>query len=607
MPARILSIDPSGGSVAAVVTPISPIQRARMIQSPMVPYRVVRSNDVSLSSPPARAKGIERRQSGEHFVEKEQSRYYGFTENKQKDDREIKTAVQNAIAMLPASPANTLKDFLADVGAGVLTPAMAHPHETRIDTGRFWENRRVQNSLRRLLEALQERFDIYDAPEALGKKAFEAMIAQARCRGRFDVNKLDEATFSQALLDLGVWPAEMTTEDRTEAFLALAMPNAHAVTHVARCGEMLKEVNIRNFSDGLAKVPYNIPDFPVPTEYLRREYMFSKTTPLEIRRATTAEVCLMISKIFNEPKTGLDNVKDYFLCGLLSCEEIQASLDCLVPAALVDQAVMKIIRETAAWFRKDEWTALVETVRLNPELNSEVQASDRQRGQSTKESTNEPQSEPTHELSGHDDETPILLEATSASVEPPPSTVEARNHREDPVPVPVPVPTPIPMVASDGRSTGTFDEFIHSSRTVAPCAQTEPMPSRELLKEDPVIPILSPGLRHRHLVDWTTPQNRAFGDSSGSASSDRPNQGTGDEAAGTPQHSHSIAIEEPQETEASQNMGLSRGSLSGDDPVAWISLEMQNECHGPYLSRAFQRCCQIYQARAHQQRQREHD
>merc|ERR1719487_1325362 len=77
----------------------------------------------------------------------------------EQDDMELNIA--NAVSMLPPSPPNTLTEFLDSVVTGELIPAMCHPN-TRIDTGRFWGNRRVQNSLRRLLEALEERFRCED-------------------------------------------------------------------------------------------------------------------------------------------------------------------------------------------------------------------------------------------------------------------------------------------------------------------------------------------------------------------------------------------------------------------------------------------------------------
>merc|ERR1719253_154806 len=98
---------------------------------------------------------------------------------------DIQVSIANAVAMLPASPPNTLEEFVANVAAGDLIPASCHS-ETRIDTTRYWENRRVQSSLRRLLEALQDVFSTSGPSGAelalpdLGGQAFDIAMQYAQ-------------------------------------------------------------------------------------------------------------------------------------------------------------------------------------------------------------------------------------------------------------------------------------------------------------------------------------------------------------------------------------------------------------------------------------------
>ena len=56
---------------------------------------------------------------------------------------------------------------------------------------------------------------------------------------------------------------------------------------------------------------------------------------------------------------------------------------------------------------------------------------------------------------------------------------------------------------------------------------------------------------------------------------------------------------------ADEGAGTSRGGvekdgdqhdMNGVDPVSWISVEFHSECKGPFLARAFVRCCQLYEA-----------
>jgi len=579
---RALPVDPSSSSVAVVVAgaPRSPGLQWRIVGSTDVSLtsptrfpRVLRSTDVSIaSSPPMR--------SADHGLERsyDVARRDRIDERSLERDRQMhdqmKLNVSHTLAMLPASPPNTLVAFLADVAAGNLKPASAHV-ETRIDTARFWENRRVQNSLRRVLEALQEHFDIMQ-PEELGNKAFEAMMRKAQNRGRLGFSTLDEASFSRALLDLNLWPSEMTEDDRTEAFLALTHPNAKGVVNILPpegIGKMSTELNNSRFCEGLSRVPYNLPDFPVPTIYLNTEYTCGNSS--KPNKEKVLEVCYKIAEIFCESTIGLERVKDYFLCGLLSCEEIQAclGLDCLVPAALVDDAVMKIIRNTAKYFTHNEWQEMVHNVRMNPDLNGEVVAAERQH------TMPEPMSEPADETQPQD--------ALESRVQADPLS----NFMAEDL-------TSISIVTSEHQNQ-SFEDFTSENRTLAAGARTDPSdrptspsPSRELLKEDVVIPVLSQ-MRNRMdpVVDWSTPQHRTLVEN---GSSERV--ADADEGAGT-QHSRSYMAEASLETETSQILQVGRETLPGDDPVAWISLEMQNECRGPYLSKAFRRCCQIFQSK----------
>merc|ERR1719409_2191530 len=132
----------------------------------------------------------------------------------------------------------------------------------------------------------------------------------------------------------------MSEEDRSEVFLALTVPTSVFVHSLASGQPQAKELTKRMFCEGLSRVPYNVPDFPVPTHLLTQTQRGDRGYSNEV----VGEVAQNIAGIFGTGQTGLEHVKDFFLCGLLSLEEIQGALPKLVPQSLVEEAVMKIIR-----------------------------------------------------------------------------------------------------------------------------------------------------------------------------------------------------------------------------------------------------------------------
>jgi len=490
-------------------------------------------------------------------------------------------------------------------------------NETRIDTGRYWEKRRVQVSLRRMLEALQERFSMSDEEfqaERLGGVVYDALMAKAQDFTRFcgAPNGLDEKTFTRALDNLSAWPPEMSEEDRSEVFLALTVPSSNFVGIVASGQPPAKELTKRMFCEGLSRVPYNVPDFPVPTHLLSQQPPPDRKYP----EKAVAEVAQSIAGTFSTTALGLDHVKDFFLCGLLSLEEIQVALPRLVPQSLVEEAIMKIIRKSATYFTQREWHKLVTSVRMHPE--GEVSTRQREPEQPTLESPPRAQ-EPL----------PPLVASPVPKVEPPrecePKGLEYKANPDlCPAPGPPPKgtqavsldspsvlpPSAVVMAARPGAMVAIAPDLddhgdsspelpSSGSRPLPPGARTEPLPYRDIPKEP--VTVLSHevassqpyrGEYSGFIVDWSSIE-MLRGDSQGGAA---PSGHQADEGAGTPQAGSSIlsAAEIAQATQT--------GRLGGDDPVAWISLEMQNECHGPYLARAFQRCCQLYEARRDERR-----
>jgi len=437
-------------------------------------------------------------------------------------------------------------------------------------------------------------------------------------------NSLDQNTFTRALAGLQVWPPEMSKEDHSEVFLALTVPNSVAVKGL-RTGARAKDITKRMFQEGLTRVPYNVPDFPVPTYLIAEELTRANRNTSSV----IGQVAQQIANVFASSQSGLDQVKDFFLCGLVSLEEIQIALPRLVPQSLVDEAIMKIIRESAGQFTRHEWDKLVTTVRMNPELHGDFQ----------EPAPNERPDQPDLDSPPmRPDREPPLAPLTASpvpNVEPPGSWHEAearsspesqqtppRRHRRadrqvsrhehelQQTPPRFAERLATATAQHDGASSSHVGVEGDSSpeppgaanvgRPLALGARTEPLPKREIPTDFPVQPVMGyedPTSAYRGLAQDRVEVNINWNSTSMSQHAvGAPSGHQADEGAGTPQHGSDQPLVAEQVVQASSQLG-GRQSLDGQDPVAWVSLEMQNECHGPYLSLAFQRCCQLYEAR----------
>lgn len=276
--------------------------------------------------------------------------------------------VQKAMSMLPQSPPNTLTEFINSVAlpqgvAGKTVPAMCQG-KISIDVQGFWDKRRVQNLLRRLRESLQDNFDPGGAD--IAAVAFHEMVRWAQPMGLLqsgpDVEAAPdappaepgfaEAALNQTLEKLNLWPPELSPGDRSEVFTALRVPSMDSVRalHVGR--PLRKRVTQRLFCEALCKVPFNLPDFPVPTHLLTNDSSID-----------SKQVAQAIASTFAAGQVGLEGIQDFWLSGLVSLEEIQLALPFLVKHSMVEDAVLRIIRTGAAALTQQEWRILVHDVR----------------------------------------------------------------------------------------------------------------------------------------------------------------------------------------------------------------------------------------------------
>lgn len=260
-------------------------------------------------------------------------------------------------------PCNSIAAFLREAQASAATAA-ALVQRPRMDVTQYWEKRRVQNGLRRVLEALQERFGLEgDAQHTDLGIVFERLVQQARLCGPAgqvsEESELDEEQLSNALEELGLWPPELSLVDRSEVFSALLVPSSGA-TRAALNGTTRSAPSKKCFCEGFDRVPFNMPDFPVPMHLLAPALQppvekFAPEQMLAVAEAVATTFCM--------EQTGLGRVKDFFLTGLLSLEEIQMALPRLVPHGLVEDAVARIIERGSPLLTTQEWQELVLNVR----------------------------------------------------------------------------------------------------------------------------------------------------------------------------------------------------------------------------------------------------
>jgi len=240
-------------------------------------------------------------------------------------------------------------------------------------------------------------------------------------------------------------------------------------------------------------------------------------------------------------QVGLERVKDFFLCGAISLEEIQAALPQLVAESLVEEAVISVIRAGSSRFTQREWNALVLS------------------------------------LTGVPDEDMV---ATKLPESPGHGPIVAQQETSPGLRSPSPKHRQLPMVTEKETLHGEpWNESLPPCTARAESAEAAAAPvsvsasCRETRSEEAVRFHGS----HSRLINWST-----------TVGSQRDATFQIDESA--VMRSHALQAHTPK-------LSSQCSMVPGDEAVKRISLGMHNECLGPFLVRAFVRCCQLYEAR----------
>jgi len=541
---------------------------------------------------------------------------------------------------------SSLNDFLSGVVQGEVVPALCQ-HEAQIDVGRYWEKRHVQNKLRRLVESLQEYLGGNGGTmpsRELGALAWQTLRDYApqastmkdtrRRTGSRSSASLPQRPFVQALHDLGVWPEDLNDADRCEVFIAL-LASSGAVVRAYTAGLSLNdELTERMFCEGLSRVPFNVPDYPVPTSDVTD--CIWPSSAAKSHEQKVFDVAEVIASIFAQDSALLD-AKDFFLCGLLSLEEIQAALPRLVKLSIVDQAVKHIIREGMQHFRPGEWRKLICPVRFPQADDASL---------TTQQPTARPEEPAVMEEPLVPEEGPMIAEdriadaagdllLQSPSLQSPVPTYRTLDEPSflDASPVVAATDagslrqqTPVISTPPTWRAPPAEEPSVvlprEESNSTPPSqasgvpphrgAHTEPVVAREIRSEEPVTNFLlqdttvNSAASGGCLINWST--------SMGTANIDGHSREEGgdtsiighqaDEGAGTQRSiaesaSDEAAQPQPAVVNTSAFGPQSRG-LDRNDLLCYVSLEMHSECSGPFLARAFVRCCALYEAVLHE-------
>lgn len=255
----------------------------------------------------------------------------------------------------------------------------------------YWHARRIQNSVRRFLEHLEESHVVsklqmkergrYRAvnDSLRPQKQYEQLHSSIFTRILESVNRqakdksdawLEEREFCDVCEKLKLWPSEMEPSDKVEVFSALMITSQKSGRNFRTLygaknlvwSQTNAVITQQTFCEGLSDVPFNLPDFPVPEYYFsqleKKAPSPSGGSKIDVVAAVVA-LFLPQSDAFNS----LNNMKDYFFSDLVSVEEIQVALPRLWPVKIVVDACTWIIRCAVPYFSSHQWESLVKDVR----------------------------------------------------------------------------------------------------------------------------------------------------------------------------------------------------------------------------------------------------
>jgi len=305
---------------------------------------------------------------------------------------QMSKALKDVIAPPPRDAINRFLEqaFVADStsssskGKKKLRQELGRP---RMHLELYWEKRRIQNLLRRLFEAMLDTLDdeaggLVSSSSSKAEdnnmsvrdlgKVFDLLVSALPSSGPSNSQEceLDVKSFELALNASEFWPRDLGKELIGEVFSALCHASTADVAMVLNGAAPRTVLCREKFIKGFEHVPFNLPDFPVPTHFLAWDPKPSDGTKgTEIAQELSTQIAEALALTFCAHKTGIGAVKDFFLTGLLSLEELQAAMPISVPNSALEEAVTLIVDAGSAFLSDDEWQELVLEVRTPEACN----------------------------------------------------------------------------------------------------------------------------------------------------------------------------------------------------------------------------------------------
>lgn len=440
----------------------------------------------------------------------------------------------------------------------------------RSDIPFYWEKRRLQNALRRALEALQERFGIdeatasHDEAEAAFLRVANELAA-VLCLSSDSKCTFDEQRFCSAMDLLRLWPPELSATDKSEIFVFLCIPSSST----ARTALLQKSADIvlskAGFFGGFSLTPFNVPDFPVPKHLLAtRLGELEEFTEQQIQMVAEA---VAITWCYAE--NSLDKIRDPFASGLVSLEEVQTSLplthEGLMPLPVVQQATHLVIRQGASHFSAEEWQDLVVAIReapvadSNKDLDAELPSLATPRGVQAPELENPQAENPSAENPSTSCSQPVEVERQASGILAP---------RTSPLPCRV-LWDDQPVSFSTSAAKVVPPEIPKGAEQESPAIQDGP----------------------NQVVNWATVSRAKDPSRSPGYGRHQADESAGGRSTwGTREFQASAAAMRKRRAATTHTAGVP----ANVDPLLWMNMDLHHECGGPYLGHALVRCCQLY-------------
>jgi len=267
---------------------------------------------------------------------------------------------------------------------------------------------------------------------------------------------------------------------------------------------------------------------------------------------------------------GLDSVKDFFHTGLLSIEEVQIALPWLVPLQLVEKAVLRVIHDGAHMLTWEDWKNLVIPFHSSEDIGTGLYAT--LLGLSSRGGEKSSDDKPVNTFSVDTGPCNTLGVGDLAGD----NCIKANSFSTASYSAPNAASTQLDVETHPDKALDTQQGI--SSGQGEPCSKSSD--HSKIRREGHALSATRENTKPERgiSIDWTPP---------------------------LPNHTKMVTLSPGSHHQADEGAGAqaspSKKFLVGrekirhvNDMASLLSVDLHNECIGPFLGRAFARCCQLY-------------